>query len=269
MPLTPDSVLLTDRLVVVTGAGPGHRRRGRVTLRPLRCRRRDLRPRRRRSGARPPPRSRPPAGTRTPRCSTSATATRCATWIAPLERVDVLVNNAGGGFRGRVPRRQRQGPGLAGPGELHERHELRPGRAFRSMPADGRVDRQHHVDRGAPRRAGFRGLQRDEGRAREPHQVARARARRPAHPGQLHRARRHPDAGHRRRAAGEDAAARRRSRRRRRRRGDLPRVRLGRGSSPAPRSTSTAATSPRAAGAGPATAAGSPRASRSREPGTS
>ena len=45
-----------------------------------------------------------------------------------------------------------------------------------------------------------------------------------AHPRQLHRARRHPDAGHRCGHAREDAAAGRRSRRRRRRRGDLPRV---------------------------------------------
>ena len=81
--------------------------------------------------------------------------------------VDVLVNNAGGGFRRRVPRRERQGPGRARPRELHERHALHP-RPRAAHAGDGRLDRQHHVDRGAPRRARLRGLQRDEGRAREP-----------------------------------------------------------------------------------------------------
>ena len=109
-------------------------------------------------------------------------------------------------FRGRVPRRERQGPGRADPRELRERHALHPGvRAEDAGPR--RIDRQHHVDRGAPRRAGLRRVQRDEGRAREPLEDARARARRPPHPRQLHRARRDPDAGHRWRRAGEDAAA--------------------------------------------------------------
>ena len=96
-------------------------------------------------------------------------------------------------------------------------------------------------------------------------QVARARARRPPHPRELHRARRHPDARHRRRPAGEDAAAVRRARRRRRGARRSTSRPTGRGSSPARRSTSTAATSRPAAGAAPPTAAGSPRASRSRE----
>ena len=109
-------------------------------------------------------------GSRTPRARRAARRPRrrrgARRGSRPSTRVDVLVNNAGGGFRADVPRRERQGPGRADPRELHERHATSSARASPKMPDDGRVDRQHHVDRGAPRRARLRGVQRDEGRGR-------------------------------------------------------------------------------------------------------
>ena len=206
--------------------GAGHRRRDRDRVRPVRRRRRDLRPRRRRPRRAPARRSWPPAAARTPRCSTCATATPCARGSSRFRPIDVLVNNAGGGFHADVPRRERQGPGLARSARTSPASRTSSARACRRCRPTGGVDHQHHVDRGAPRRARLRGLQRDEGRGREPDEDARARARRPAHPRQLHRPRRDPDAGHRRRHAGQDAAAVRGPRRRRRGRGRLPRVRL-------------------------------------------
>ena len=202
-------------------------------------------------------RSRPRAATRTPSCSTCATATRCRDWIAAARPGRRARQQRGRRVRRRVPRRQRQGPGRADPRELHQRHQLRPGVRRRRCPTrGGSIINITSIEahRAAP---GFAVYSRDEGRGREPHEDARARARRPPHPGQLHRARRDPDARHRRRRAGEDAAARSRATST-----TSPRPRstsrpTGRASSPARRSTSTAATSRPAAGAAAPTAAGS------------
>ena len=60
-------------------------------------------------------------------CSTCATATRCASGSATLDRVDVLVNNAGGGFRADFLDVNDKGQDSLDPRELHQRHELRPG----------------------------------------------------------------------------------------------------------------------------------------------
>ena len=79
----------------------GHRRaRSPVACARVRCRRGDLRPRRRRSRRVPRPRSRPPAAARSPRLLD----VRDGDAVRDVgrdrsSRVDVLVNNAGGGFR--------------------------------------------------------------------------------------------------------------------------------------------------------------------------
>ena len=195
MPITPDSVLLTGRRGVVTGAAQGIGAAIAITLA--------------RFGADVAICDRDADGLARTAAEVAAAgrhahaelldvrdADAVRDWIAPLDRVDVLVNNAGGGFEAAFLDVNDKGQDA-----LIRENFASVTNCIRAcvpkMPGDGRVDRQHHVDRGAPRRARLRGLQRDEGRAREPHQDARARARRPAHPGQLHRARRHPDAGHR------------------------------------------------------------------------
>src|SRR5206468_2494081 len=87
-----------------------------------------------------------------------------------------------------------------------------------------RIDRQSHLDRGAPCGPGLWGLLGDEGRGRESHQEPRPRARRAWDPRQLHRTRRDPDARHRADRGAHTACARRAPRRRRGRRA-VPRIR--------------------------------------------
>ena len=73
-------------------------------------------------------------------------------WIAPLDRVDVLVNNAGGGFAADFLDVNEKGQdALMRENFSSVTHCIRA--CVPKMPADGRVDRQHHVDRGAPGRA--------------------------------------------------------------------------------------------------------------------
>ena len=169
-------------------------------------------------------------------------------WIAPLDRRRRARQQRGRRLPRRVPRRERQGPGRARPRELHERHALHPRRACRRCPTTGGSIvniTSIEAHRAAPGYAVYSAM---KAALVNLTQVARARARRPPHPRQLHRARRDPDAGHRRRPAGEDAAAVRGPRRRRRGRGRSTSRPTGRASSPARRSTSTAATSRRAVG---------------------
>ena len=246
----PTSALLTDRLVVVTGAAQGigaavagacaalrRRRRASATATPTvsartaaeveaagrHARHRGARRPRRRRGAR--------VGRRRSTASTCSSTTRAA---------DSGPTSSTSTTRARTRSSARTSPA--------SRNFVRASRAADARRRAASIVNITSIEahRAAP---GFAVYSAMKAALVEPHQVARARARRPAHPRELHRARRHPDARHRRRHAGEDAAAGRRPRRRRRGRGDLPRVRLGRASSPARRSTSTAATSPRAAGA--------------------
>ena len=238
---------------------PGHR----DGARPVRRRRRGLRPGRREPGHVPRRDRAARAAARCPASSTSATASRSRRWLgdvaAALHRRRHPREQRRRRLPGRLPRRERQGPGRAHPRELHQRRVVRPRR--RAADAGGRrVDRQRHVDRGPPGRPRLRGLQRDEGRPGEPDPVPGARARAAPHPGELRRARRHPDARHRRRDGGAHAAPARRPSRRRRRGDRVPgQPRRSPASSPARRSTSTAAT------ARPAVGTASPTAPTSRE----
>ena len=137
MPITPDSVLLTGRRAVVTGAAQGIGAAGRDHARPLRRRRRDLRPRRRRLWPRLQARLRRWAGTRTPSCSTCATPTLCRRGSTPLESGRRARQQRGRRVPRAVPRRERQGPGRADPRELRERDALHPCVRRRRCPSAG------------------------------------------------------------------------------------------------------------------------------------
>ncbi len=84
-------------------------------------------------------------------------------WIAPLDTVDILVNNAGGGFRADFTDVNDKGQdALIRENFTSVTHCIR---ACVGEDARARwVDRQHHVDRGPSGRARLCGLQRDEGR---------------------------------------------------------------------------------------------------------
>ena len=119
---------------------------------------------------------------------------------AELGHVDVLVNNAGGGFHAAFLDVNDKGQDSLDPRELHERHALRPRRRCRRCPsAAARSSTSRRSRRTAPR-PGFAVYRAMKAAVANLTQDPGARARRPADPGQLHRARRDPDAGHRRRA---------------------------------------------------------------------
>ena len=118
--------------------GGRHRPGDRGRARPVRRRRRDLRPRRRRTSRPRAAEIEAAAAGRTPACSTSATGARSRAWLSEVAS-DLRPRRRPGEQRrrrvpGRVPRRQRQGPGRAHPRELHQRHERSSAASSRSCP---------------------------------------------------------------------------------------------------------------------------------------
>ena len=139
-------------------------------------------------------------------------------------RVDVLVNNAGGGFAaGFLDVNDRGQDALVRENFTSVTNFVRS--CVPLMVDGGSIVNITSIEahRAAPNFAVYSAM---KAAVAKPHEVARARARSPDDPGQLHRARRDPDAGHRR-GRRAHAAADRRPRRRRRRRRRLPRERRG------------------------------------------
>ena len=165
MSLTPASALLTDRFVVVTGAaqGIGAAVAGACA----------------RFGADVAICDRDTEGLTRTAAEVEAAGRRAATatldvrdgdavreWIGTLERVDVLVNNAGGGFRADFLDVNEKGEDSLVRENFTSVTNFVRARRSADARRRSRVDHQHHVDRGAPRRSGIRDLQRDEGGAR-------------------------------------------------------------------------------------------------------
>ena len=206
MSLTPDSVLLTDRVAVVTGAAQGI---GAAIATAFA-----------RFGADVAVCDRDADGLDATVAAIVAAGRRAnravldvrdgdavRAWIEPMGDINVLVNNAGGGFQAAFLDVNDKGQdSLVRENFTSVTNFIRA--CTPKMPSGGSIINVTSIEahRAAP---GLRGLLRDEGRGREPHEDARARVRRPARPRELHRPGRDPHARHRRRA-GQDAAAVRR-----------------------------------------------------------
>ena len=178
MAITPDSVLLTDRLVLVTGAAQGI---GAAVA--TACAR---------FGADVAICDRDGDGLARTADEISGLGRRVFSelldvrdgdavqaWVGTLpDSIHVLVNNAGGGFHAELLDVNDKGQdSLIRENFTSVTNFVRGVRTEASRRRFG-FDHQHHVDRSASRGTGVRDLQRDESCGRQPDEVARARARR-------------------------------------------------------------------------------------------